>query len=54
MTNAMTQRLIDWAIRVRLRHNLVIALVVASVASCVATYAALTKTPFLVMTRQQL
>lgn len=35
-----------WAARVRLRHKLVIALVLASVASGLATYAAMTKTPF--------
>jgi len=46
MIKALRQRLINWAVRVRLRHNLVIALVIASIASCVATYAALTKAPF--------
>ncbi len=35
-----------WATRVRLRHKLVIALVMASVASGIATYAALTRSPF--------
>jgi len=46
MIDTFTQRFTEWAVRVRLRHNLIIALVVASVASCIATYAALTKAPF--------
>ncbi|MFY9288850.1 MAG: PAS domain-containing sensor histidine kinase [Alphaproteobacteria bacterium] len=35
-----------WATRVRLRHKLVISLVFASIASGLATYAALTRSPF--------
>lgn len=35
-----------WATRVRLRHRLIIALVIASVASGLATYGALTQMPF--------
>ncbi|MDX2028597.1 MAG: PAS domain-containing sensor histidine kinase [Alphaproteobacteria bacterium] len=40
------RRLSIWSTRVRLRHKLVIGLVLASVASALATYAALTRTPF--------
>ena len=39
-------RFIHWARVVRLRHKLVIALVMASIASGLATYGALTETPF--------
>lgn len=40
------QRFSVWARRVRLRHKLVIAFVLASVASAIATYAAMTRVPF--------
>ncbi|MER2520814.1 MAG: PAS domain-containing sensor histidine kinase [Bdellovibrionales bacterium] len=40
------QRATDWATRIRLRHKLVVTLVLASVASGIATYAAMTRTPF--------
>ena len=42
----MMHRLSIWAARVGLRHKLVIALVILSVASALATYGALTQTPF--------
>src|SRR6202035_1682761 len=42
----MRRRFLTWAMRVRLRHRLVITLVVASVASGIATYAAMTRSPF--------
>ena len=35
-----------WAVRIRLRHKLIITLIVASVASGLATYGALTQMPF--------
>jgi len=37
---------IQWAVRVRLRHKLILLLVVASIACGLATYAAMTKSPF--------
>ena len=40
------QRFTHWAVAVRLRHKMVIALVIASIASGLATYGALTETPF--------
>ncbi len=40
------QRLAIWARRVRLRHKLVIAFVLAAASSGLATYAALTRSPF--------
>lgn len=43
---SISQRLSFWAMRVRLRHKLVISLVLCSVASGLATYAALTRSPF--------
>ena len=43
---ATVRRMTMWAARVRLRHRLVIALVVASVMSGLATYGALTKAPY--------
>ena len=46
MSSGFRQRFTDWALRVRLRHRLVIALIVASAASGIATYVALTRTPF--------
>src|SRR5690242_3094073 len=44
--NRLWRSLTVWATRVRLRHKLVIALVIASVMSGLATYAALTRSPF--------
>ena len=43
---ALMQRFVIWAIRTRLRDKMVIALVIASVASGLATYAAMTRSPF--------
>lgn len=43
---SLTQRIVIWSIRNRLRDKMVIALIIASVASGLATYAALTRTPF--------
>ena len=40
------QRFAKWAIRTRLRDKMIIALIVASVSSGLATYAALTQSPF--------
>jgi two-component system, NtrC family, nitrogen regulation sensor histidine kinase NtrY len=40
------QRFAIWAIRTRLRDKMVIALIIASVASGLATYAAMTRSPF--------
>jgi len=40
------QHFAKWAIRTRLRDKMVIALIIASVASGLATYAALTRSPF--------
>jgi len=40
------QNMYGWAVRVRLRHKLVIGFVMASVACAIATYAALTRSPF--------
>ncbi|MDR3449289.1 MAG: PAS domain-containing sensor histidine kinase [Alphaproteobacteria bacterium] len=40
------ERWLKWSIRTRLRDKLVIALIIASVASAVATYAAMTRSPF--------
>jgi two-component system nitrogen regulation sensor histidine kinase NtrY len=42
----LVQRFLKWAIRTRLRDKLVIALIMASVASGLATYAAMTRSPF--------
>lgn len=44
--NKLWRYLNVWATRVRLRHKMVIALVIASVASGIATYTALTRAPF--------
>ncbi len=43
---ALWKKTLVWATKVRLRHKLIVTLVVASVASGIATYAALTKSPF--------
>jgi len=40
------QRLVIWAVRTRLRDKLVIALIIASVISGLATYVAMTRSPF--------
>lgn len=40
------QRLTQWATQVRLRHKLIVTLALASIASGIATYAAMTRTPF--------
>lgn len=40
------QRFVRWAIRTRLRDKMIIALVIASVASGLATYGAMTQSPF--------
>ena len=42
----MVQRFAIWSIRTRLRDKMVIALIIASVASGLATYAAMTRSPF--------
>lgn len=44
--NNLWRYLSVWAAKVRLRHKLVIALVIASIASGIATYTALTRVPF--------
>ncbi len=41
-----TQRFAIWALRTRLRDKMVIALIIASIASGVATYGAMTRSPF--------
>ncbi len=46
MIRGFFENLSVWATRVRLRHKLVIGFVLASVASALATYAALTRSPF--------
>jgi two-component system nitrogen regulation sensor histidine kinase NtrY len=43
---SLLQRIIKWGIRNRLRDRLVIALIIASVSSGFATYAAMTQSPF--------
>ncbi len=43
---AQTHRFAKWAIRTRLRDKMVIALIIASVASGLATYVAMTRAPF--------
>jgi two-component system nitrogen regulation sensor histidine kinase NtrY len=40
------QRFAIWSIRTRLRDKMIIALIIASVASALATYAAMTRSPF--------
>ncbi|MGB9154042.1 MAG: PAS domain-containing sensor histidine kinase [Alphaproteobacteria bacterium] len=44
--NEQLQRFAKWAIHTRLRDKLIIALVIAAVASGLATYAAMTQSPF--------
>lgn len=43
---SIRHRFLTWAVRVRLRHKLIMALVVASIACGIATYAAMTQSPF--------
>lgn len=40
------RRFVSWAVRVRLRHRLIYALIICSIASGIATYAAMTRSPF--------
>lgn len=46
MIKGWRHRLLAWAVRVRLRHKLIVALMTAAVASGIATYAAMTQSPF--------
>jgi two-component system nitrogen regulation sensor histidine kinase NtrY len=46
MIDSMRHAFLAWATRVRLRHKLILALIAASVASGIATYAAMTQSPF--------
>ena len=42
----LKRRFVTWAVRVRLRHRLIYTLIVCSIASGIATYAAMTRSPF--------
>jgi two-component system nitrogen regulation sensor histidine kinase NtrY len=42
----LRHRFLIWAVRSRLRHKLILALIIASVACGIATYAAMTRSPF--------
>lgn len=46
MIKYLRHRFLTWAVRVRLRHKLIMTLIVASVVSGIATYAAMTQSPF--------
>ncbi len=46
MIRSLRYRFVAWAVRVRLRHKLIMSLIVTSVASGIATYAAMTQSPF--------
>jgi two-component system nitrogen regulation sensor histidine kinase NtrY len=46
MLDKARRRLVAWALRVRLRHKLIITLIACSVASGITTYAAMTRSPF--------
>jgi two-component system nitrogen regulation sensor histidine kinase NtrY len=46
MYSAYRKQFFDWALRVRLRHRLIVTLIICSIASGIITYAAMTRSPF--------
>ena len=46
MIKNLRHRFLTWAVRVRLRHKAIMALIVCSIACGIATYAAMTQSPF--------